>query len=167
MDMKAAIRTGMLTAADSSFDVQPTCSTGNCSWPLYQSLAVCSFCADVTGNLTYVRLPQPDQNYNTDQLLLPNNLSLNYQGEAPQGGRASNPVVMVVNSSQPSQIVLTSRFETLAFPNHNQSLVDVIVILLNSTWTESNHLDSNSSITDPYIIRVAGLGLLSKSLEVS
>ena len=44
----------------------------------------------------------------------------------------------VFHSSQPSQMVLTSKFETVAFPNNNRSLVDGAVILANSTWTHSN-----------------------------
>ncbi|KAL1615635.1 hypothetical protein SLS54_008902 [Diplodia seriata] len=56
LSMKAAISTGLYdTSADplADFDVTPYCPTGNCTWTEpYQSLGVCSKCANITESLT-------------------------------------------------------------------------------------------------------------------
>ncbi|KAF2137074.1 uncharacterized protein K452DRAFT_312637 [Aplosporella prunicola CBS 121167] len=48
-DMKAAISSSALGLKASA--PSPACSTGNCSWPLVPSLAMCGSCADVTAKL--------------------------------------------------------------------------------------------------------------------
>ncbi|OJD31464.1 acid phosphatase protein [Diplodia corticola] len=56
LSMKAAISSGLYDTNDdplADFDVTPYCPTGNCTWTdTYQSLAVCSKCANITESLT-------------------------------------------------------------------------------------------------------------------
>jgi hypothetical protein len=54
LTIKAAIMNAVLNidATSSLFDVRPDCATGNCTWPPYQTLAVCSACNDLTKELT-------------------------------------------------------------------------------------------------------------------
>ena len=55
-DMIGSIFQGMfsesLDANQSSFTVDPSCPTGNCTFPAFQTLAVCSICIDITSALT-------------------------------------------------------------------------------------------------------------------
>ncbi|KAI8935460.1 hypothetical protein NX059_008030 [Plenodomus lindquistii] len=37
-------------------DIQITCSTSNCTWPLYKTLGICSQCADVSSEVTFACL---------------------------------------------------------------------------------------------------------------
>jgi hypothetical protein len=134
MNVKAAIMAGLLTSTNNGnqFNVQPLCATGNCSWPLYQSLAVCSSCADVTSNLTIT----PSQDLTPAVLLLPNNVSY-----IPS---TSDTEVSVINTSE-------TNARSIAFLNHTDStIIDVFLILDNYTWGPSNHL-LNTSIGGPYV----------------
>ncbi|MCJ1415856.1 hypothetical protein MMC32_002190 [Xylographa parallela] len=49
--MKAAIYKGIFTSASPS-DVTPDCPTGNCTFPLFDTLAICSKCVNVTDHTT-------------------------------------------------------------------------------------------------------------------
>jgi hypothetical protein len=55
LNMNAAIANGLLTTNSTSgqFEAMPSCSSGNCSWPIYSSLAICSSCFEATENLTW------------------------------------------------------------------------------------------------------------------
>ncbi|KAN0085369.1 hypothetical protein V8E54_001836 [Elaphomyces granulatus] len=136
MNMKAAIMAGLLTSTDNwnKFNVQPLCATGNCSWLSYQSLAVCSSCADVTSNLTIT----PSQDLTTAILLLPNGMSLNVTDSG------SSYIMVSVNNT-----FLELDAWSIAFQNHTESIVNVFLILSNYTWGPSNHL-LNTSIGGPY-----------------
>ncbi|KAJ6035732.1 hypothetical protein N7540_000011 [Penicillium herquei] len=37
---------------DTGFDITPTCPSGNCTWPSYRSLGICSQCSDITSTST-------------------------------------------------------------------------------------------------------------------
>jgi hypothetical protein len=49
--MMAAIHAGILDSANVPI-LTPSCSSGNCTWERFTTLAFCSRCADVTGDLT-------------------------------------------------------------------------------------------------------------------
>ncbi|KAJ5710998.1 hypothetical protein N7488_005154 [Penicillium malachiteum] len=46
---------------DTDFDITPTCPSGNCTWPSYKSLGICSQCSDITSTAT-VNCPLPSDN---------------------------------------------------------------------------------------------------------
>lgn len=50
----AAINRGFSNPASSDLLPKPTCSTGNCTWPVYTSLAYCSACHDVSESIKVV-----------------------------------------------------------------------------------------------------------------
>lgn len=49
--MRGAIQSGLFSQNSVVLDVQPICSSGNCTWPSYRSLAICARSADVTSSL--------------------------------------------------------------------------------------------------------------------
>ena len=49
--MRGAIQSGLYSENKVVSDLQPTCSSGNCTWPNYHSLAICARSADVTSHL--------------------------------------------------------------------------------------------------------------------
>ncbi|KAM3076970.1 hypothetical protein ACMFMF_004885 [Clarireedia jacksonii] len=51
--MKAAVQNGILTSGSRLNETQPYCATGNCTWPIYQSLAVCMRWQDISSHLSY------------------------------------------------------------------------------------------------------------------
>jgi len=46
--MKSAIYSGLFNPYTSLSDYAPLCSSGNCTWPSYTSLAICAYVADVS-----------------------------------------------------------------------------------------------------------------------
>ena len=49
--MAGAIQSGLFSQNTAVPDVQPFCTSGNCTWPSYRSLAICARSADVTSSL--------------------------------------------------------------------------------------------------------------------
>ncbi|KAK0312714.1 hypothetical protein LTR01_002376 [Friedmanniomyces endolithicus] len=55
--MKSAMYMGIF-GSDASVSTSPSCATGNCTWPTFGSLAVCSACEDMTSLIVqYATLP--------------------------------------------------------------------------------------------------------------
>lgn len=52
LTMKAAIYNGIYNTDPSLLAVQPNCATGNCTWPIFSSLGVCSDCVNRTDLIT-------------------------------------------------------------------------------------------------------------------
>lgn len=50
--MLAAIYSGLLNSDITLSDVTPQCQTGNCTWPLYNTLGICASVADITDTVT-------------------------------------------------------------------------------------------------------------------
>lgn len=76
LTVKAAIMNGLLNynASPTSFDVQPDCPTGNCTWSNFQSLAICSQCEDITKQLSTSWAPL--DNKKNSNISLPDGFSL-------------------------------------------------------------------------------------------
>ncbi|CAG8949190.1 hypothetical protein HYFRA_00004813 [Hymenoscyphus fraxineus] len=74
--------------------VQPTCSTGNCTFPSYQSLGFCSKCASITDQMVKVlKDPPPSPKswpYSPYEYKLPNNLVLSADPSVPINATAKN-----------------------------------------------------------------------------
>lgn len=118
LSMKAAVINAALdlTASSSDFFVTPSCSTGNCTWPSYQSLAICSTCKDVTNHLT----AKPAKFGNTWNL--PNGLSLEVDNAQANEGLVS----LTFNNSQ-----TTPNLSSIAFPKNTSdlALLDLFVLI--------------------------------------
>jgi hypothetical protein len=54
--MKAAVYDGVFKPSSAN-DVSPTCTTGNCTFPLFDTLAVCSKCLDVSSQVVINNAP--------------------------------------------------------------------------------------------------------------
>lgn len=81
-----------LAVWSSEFGIQPQCPSGNCTWPIYKSLAMCSKCADLT-SLATLNCPTPEW-HNTG------NMSSSYSGKCevllPQGHSSATNVTLNV-----------------------------------------------------------------------
>lgn len=55
--MKAAIQSGLYSAFSDVLDLPAVCSSGNCTWPSYRSLAICARSANVTTQLKNREVP--------------------------------------------------------------------------------------------------------------
>ena len=52
LPMKSAVYYGLFSEADPSANLKFNCPTGNCTWPEFTTLAVCSSCVDLTPYMT-------------------------------------------------------------------------------------------------------------------
>ena len=93
----------------------PVCSTGNCTWPSFSSLAVCSFCTDLTSQLRY----NPDYGH--------------HEWELSNGyGIFDGVYATVDNLVRP----YTASYDPIA----NQTFLDMLYysqILENGSWTQA------------------------------
>lgn len=117
--LKGAIYRGIFTSTGGTgLGVTPTCSTGNCTWPSYTSLGVCSACENVTSLLTYVHhypwtVAEGDP---ITEWTLPNSASISNNTRKPDDTDASNYTTWMVASGAWDSL----RFQNLA----NQSIAD-------------------------------------------
>ncbi|KAF7191939.1 hypothetical protein HII31_06749 [Pseudocercospora fuligena] len=133
VNMKAAFMNGMLTTSNAStqFDVDPICSTGNCTWDAYESFAFCGSCVEVTDHLRYTTETQKP--YGTNQTVeyvianLTNGIYLNTTEGYNQGRYAMN----VNNSWQYPTLA-----KSIAFAGRNDTILNAFVIVRNYTWLE-------------------------------
>lgn len=91
LSMKAAITNAVLDpgAPSSNFDIIPTCTTGNCTWPTYRTLAVCRTCEDLSDKVTQT----VDTSLGTVKFGLPNGQTLLTQLDETYDGMASISIV--------------------------------------------------------------------------
>ena len=123
LKMKSAIRGGLLSNNNSAtqFDVPVTCSTGNCSWQDFTSLAVCTSCADLAAQLTVssqnstIKGDAPNIFHK-----LPNGISLHTY-------ELALALQMTVNSTMQND---GPAHASIAFKGHNNTILDMFVIAL-------------------------------------
>jgi len=131
LSMKAAVMNAALDIGASiiDFDIAPYCPTGNCTWEPYQSLAVCSKCADLTGQLNGI----PTHVHGTP-------------GSAATNWTLSNGIYLVDELFRSSQGLVTmminntaqTKIPSVAFANVGSSspLLDVFIIVGQAYYTD-------------------------------
>ena len=120
--VKRAVWDGILSTADrGSPAYSPTCATGNCTWPAYSSLAVCSACENVTSFIF-----QSNFNSGTTPWW---NLNISY------GYELTNAQYSLYATADPNDA-------SLVYPGvHNHSILDVVSVYWpphrHDNWAES------------------------------
>lgn len=135
--MKAAIQNGLYTDTSDILDIQPVCSSGNCTWPSYRSLAICAQSVNVTSSLKTKIVPiaggLPGEtgtqwsistlNYVIDNAYSLLNLS-----------SAANMQSILENQQIPTPLNFSN---SIAFQNRSSTLADVFIIYAQSTESNS------------------------------
>ena len=135
--MKSALMGGLLSTDDSTslFAVPVSCSTGNCTWAAYTSLAVCGSCTDLTDKLSVSTRNSTVKNSFPHIIhKLTNGVFLEWD-ESKQG-----PQMVVNNTMQPT----TSSLASIAYKGDNSTIVDLFVIALD------NGTMYNKGVKGPY-----------------
>lgn len=135
LPMKGAIQTGLLAGLSVILDTSPACSSGNCTWPAYSSLAICASSADVTSSLQTKNVSVPSDYpgapkgttvewYLTNQNYIINNAItlLNLNSVAKK-----NPIVD--NLDNPISLDFS---DSIAFKNVSLPVADVFIIYTSS-----------------------------------
>ena len=145
LDMKAAVLSGALNSKVNNATVVPDCPTGNCTWPQYQSLAVCSQCANITDMLESegsIVPAGPNLFLNSTSLVLrlPNGAMLNTSDIWPTAIEELNPIGLVDGSGIAATMLnITNNYPislnnteislpTLAFENQGPVIIDTFAI---------------------------------------
>lgn len=90
-EVQAGANIGLYSPAHTNFTATSQCSTGNCTWETYRTLAVCNTCANLTSSLNMTRVHfeidnNPQNAYTTDYYALRNGFILNgLSKETPDG----------------------------------------------------------------------------------
>ena len=157
--MKTAIQNGLFSENSVVLDTQPACSSGNCTWPSYRSLAICARSADVTSYLqtkeVSVRgdLPgQPKHNelrwYLSKQNYLQDNI---YSLSNLSSAAKLDPIYAVledpISGEQETDNPISLDFsDSIAFKDSALPVADVFMIYTNTTefkWRQARHLLCN------------------------
>jgi hypothetical protein len=135
-EMKGAILNGIYSSSKITInDTLPTCTTGNCTFPVYQSLAVCATTADVTPHL---------QNMTTKEEMkwcLPGGFcaSTNFSGKLGQPSITTMATIASAVTQANNSAARASRprsslnYTSLAFANHPAPIADFYLIYYNFT----------------------------------
>jgi hypothetical protein len=132
--MVSALYTGLFSPPSTNFTVTPQCSTGNCTWPSYQSLTICNTCTDITSKLKHTKVHITPANkvenpYDTDIYILPNGFSLTGVQPAPPGcGNNDIPSIAMMNITIIPGWVEQQIVPSIAFASNGSILMSVIAI---------------------------------------
>jgi hypothetical protein len=135
-----------LGAPSNVYDITSSCPTGNCTWPLYQSLTICSTCNDLASQLEGIPVepPEPGSNYTypVTNWTLPSGLYLTVEeSQSKQGLFAMTMnVTNAPNAENPIK-------ESASFPllNSTLSLLDFLIIIGPANY--SNDYSTSTFIT--------------------
>ncbi|KAJ4289568.1 hypothetical protein N0V90_010897 [Kalmusia sp. IMI 367209] len=132
--MKGAIFSGLFASANVTInDTLPTCTTGNCTFPDYQSLAICASSADVTSHL---------QNLTTKGELkwcLPggfcnsNNLTARTAGHDAIIANITSAVTRANKDASDGKDLWPFNYTSVAFANHVTPVGDFYILYENLT----------------------------------
>jgi hypothetical protein len=75
-DLVHALYSGLFSSSDADFSVKALCATNNCTWPEFETLAVCNSCADLSSHLSATVITTGDAPKNSTQYTLPNGFML-------------------------------------------------------------------------------------------
>lgn len=163
--MKGAIQSGLFSQNSAVPDIQPVCSSGNCTWPSYRSLSVCARSADVTSSLKTRKVLVPSsepggRKYNQPQwylsqqnYILDNGVTIcNLSTVAKK-----NPIVSIGHSQDPGESTsdeseysgdpISLNFtDSIAFKDSTRPVANVFMIYANSTESSADHPGTFSAI---------------------
>lgn len=123
--MKGVIQTGLYSANESVPDIAPVCSSLNCTFPSYSSLAVCSSFANVSSHLFSQNVSTDDPDYPLRYALSDTSYVIAGLGffNASSASSTNDSI-----STGDSQAQLLSFNNSIAFKNVSLPLADVLVI---------------------------------------
>ncbi|PQE29273.1 acid phosphatase protein [Rutstroemia sp. NJR-2017a BBW] len=128
--MKAAVQNGILTSGSKINETLPYCATGNCTWPVYQSLAVCMRWQDISGHLSHSSF-QDERNITQDKWSLTDRHYIEtLSGAYPRLNMTS---VGFVNAKDSLNATPLNFSDSIAFADSPSPLADVFLMYKNQS----------------------------------
>jgi hypothetical protein len=127
---------GLFSPVHTNFTVTAQCSTGNCTWESYQTLAICNTCADLTSHLNmtkqHIGLENNTHFYNTDIYTLPNGVALSGLTPVTVRGNLFASVLNITTTASPVHPLNDGEIgvpiSSIAFANNASALLSVFAI---------------------------------------
>lgn len=127
--MLAAIYTGLLNPDITLSDVTPQCQTGNCTWPLYDTLGICASVENITDTVT---INCPDEGFGC-------------RYDTPGGAYLDSQISKVMNLTAMGDLSSVAVFEVIAISTFTEQYVayeaslQLCVQTMNSTVRDGQH----------------------------
>jgi hypothetical protein len=127
-DLKGFIQRGLYSDITTLPDLEPSCASGNCSFPSYSSVAVCTTFANVSSHLKFSKFYHPE--VDPDRFTARYNLTDNSYLEEDNDAQAYFNISSAVSTnpkydSQNQRLYFT---ESIAFRNVTAPIADLFVI---------------------------------------
>ena len=141
--MKAAIQNGLYAGTSVVNDMQPVCSSGNCTWPKYRSLAICAKYADVTSSLKTKTVPIPGSEGpgpedNVNQHYLSQDNYLTDDGTVLFNSSSVARSDPILDNNQGNAAISLDFSNSIAFQSSSLPIADVFMIYSTSRTSSDN-----------------------------
>lgn len=133
--IKGAIQTGLYSANETIPDLTASCMSGNCTFPSYWSLAVCSSFANVSSHLEMVIIPATGEFDDDEYRYQITNSSYILQG----WGRFNSSSAAIPGETEYYGAKPFNFTESIAFRNVEYPLADVFIIYANGIEGEIDY----------------------------
>jgi hypothetical protein len=134
LTMKAAAYAGVVSPLDSTFNMTSSCPSGNCTWPPFQTLGVCSSCTNLTDQIKRVPIePQYFDGGGPSNFHLPNGFTLTTKEIlTSQGPTYMNITTTAHMYSEAYSTVddFTLNNLSIAYAERGSLMVDILVLRL-------------------------------------
>lgn len=132
--MKGAILNGLFASANVTInDTLPTCSSGNCTFPDYQTLALCASTTDLTPQLKNMStLATPGR------WCLPHNFCVDGSAKTGISANITSAAILGEQNTGPGS-GLPLNFTSIAFSNRSAAVADFYIIYMNMTDSNAHN----------------------------
>jgi hypothetical protein len=134
LTMKAAAYAGIVSPLDSTFNMTSFCPSGNCTWPAFQTLGVCSSCTNLTDHIKRQAIaPEYFDGGGPSNFYLPNGSNLTTQETLNSDGLTYMNVSTTARMySQTYRTVddFTSNNMSIAYSDRGSLVIDIIALRL-------------------------------------
>ncbi|KAF2010318.1 hypothetical protein BU24DRAFT_427444 [Aaosphaeria arxii CBS 175.79] len=138
---KAAVQAGLLSAFSIINDTEPFCSTGNCTWPTYLSLAVCMRSQDVSEHVQKIQLESKlKQKYFRYFLNEDFYIDENMNGVRLNVSSVATNTPIIDDNTYPDNALNFS--QTIAFSDNLYPIADIFVMYNNGSAPEDTRFSA-------------------------
>jgi hypothetical protein len=134
LTMKAAAYAGVVSPLDSTFNMTSSCPSGNCTWPPFQTLGVCSSCTNLTDQIKEVFIaPEFFNGAGPANFYLPNGSNLTTQETLSSDGMTYMNVSTTARMySQTYRTVDDFTFNnmSIAYADRGSLIIDLLALRL-------------------------------------
>jgi hypothetical protein len=134
LTMKAAAYAGIVSPLDSTFNMTSFCPSGNCTWPAFQTLGVCSSCTNLTDQIGRQALaPEYFEGGGPSNFYLPNGSNLTTQETLNSDGLTYMNVSTTARMYSQTYLTVedfTFNNMSIAYADRGSLIIDILALRL-------------------------------------